>query len=475
MPLPALLFALTGAHAAEVQLEGFYRARGRAFDTLSLARDVVPAGDGVSERGALYAQHRLWLRPRVVLSDQVSVYAEFRGLDNVLWGQDRALYPSFTPYPADIFEYGLTAPRTLGGAAAVAPELDQQGTASGLDFTLWRAWGEVFTPYGRFTVGRVPLHWGLGIWLNDGVTTDPDFADYGDTTDRVMWEYLVQDQVYVRAAIDIPTENLIGRRDDTTSVNAAVAYRTEDITAGILLQYDRYGRDRADATSGFDLFTVDAAADIRLGKLHAAVEGVGHFGSGDLSGSNEATVFALGAAGDVSLDLEPWTLQLRGGFASGDGTDQNSTFNAYTFDRDYSVGMFLFEQPMPVLQDGTGVRTFDEVRSGTSISNAMFVKPQVTRRLLDGLDVYAAYLTARTARGVNDDSEEGPNNAGYGHELQLGISYKGIDHVELDGRAGAFIPGTFFRDGRNYLTGAGEQGAFNEPAFGAQLTGRITF
>ena len=418
MPLPALLLALaTPADAAEFQIEGFYRARARAFDTRSLTRDNAAA-----EGATAFVQHRLWLRPRIVLSDKVSLHMEFRGFDNVLWGQNPQVYDPFLSNVPDVFDYGLDAP----GADADRP--------LPLDFSLWRAWGEVHTSVGRFTVGRVPLHWGLGIWLNDGVSTNPAFSDFGDTTDRVMWEYLANEQVYVRAAVDVPVEGLLGADDDTTVVSGAVAYRTEDVTLGLLAQYDRVGGDRAENAEPFNMFTIDLAGEASLGGLHAAVEAVGHFGDGGLVEPNgtafpNQSVRAFGVAAEASLELEPFTAEIRGGFASGDN-DIDLTDNSrrtYAFDRDYSIGMFLFEQPLPVFTAGSDLNETD-VRTGPRIANAIFVAPTIRRELLDGLHAHVTYATARTASGEADvvtDLQGPSSNGGYGHEIQVGAQYLG--------------------------------------------------
>ena len=466
MPLYALLFAALGtAQAAEVQFEGFYRARARGFDTLSLTRDATLSPEG----GAFYAEHRLWLRPRFVLSDKVALYTEFLGLENVVWGTNPGQFDPFQDTVLPIFEYPLRAPGA--GSDGALP----------LDFQLWRAWAEVHTKFGRFTVGRVPLHWGLGIWLNDGVSVNPLFADYGDTTDRLMWEYLAAERLYVRAALDIAASGVLGAEDDQTTVSAAVAYRSEDITAGVLLQYDRTGPGRPGADA-LDVFTVDLAGEVTVGKLHAAIEAVGHFGSGDIINSadlvlDDQNIVSLGAAAEVSLDFDPWIGEIKGGFASGDATSANSDRRGYAFDRDYSVGMFLFEQPMPTLA-GASARDFSQVRSGTTISNALYVAPTIRRRLFDGMEARLTYLTARTAAGdersLLNDGAIG-TNAGYGHEVQLGVEYRGIDHVELDGRAGLFIPGTFFRNGYNVLTGDAAENSFGATAYGLQITGRVLF
>ncbi|MBX2796629.1 MAG: hypothetical protein KTR31_03135 [Myxococcales bacterium] len=447
------------ASAAEVQFEGFYRARARALDTLSLDRE-----NAQSEGLAAYVQHRLWLRPRFVLSDQVALFADIRALDGVAWGRQPSSYDDFTGSLSPVFEYGLQPPTT-----------DADDTSPPLDLSLWRAWGEIHTEVGRFTFGRVPLHWGLGLWLNDGVSVDPMFADHGDTTDRLMWEYLLQDQIYVRAAIDIPVQRFIGFEDDTMSYQVSAAYRTEDITAGVLVQYDR--TSRRDELEPLNIFTIDAAADITLGRLHGAAEVVGHFGGGDLeAGLENSNITALGAALHADLELDAFTASVRGGLATGDGTPNDLQLRTYTFDRDYSVGMFLFEHPLPTLaepqsaaNDDNQGRDFTSTRSGTAISNALFIKPTISREIVDGLYGRVSWLGARTAKGDNVTA----NNASYGNEFQLGASYAGIDHLELDAQLGVFLPGTFYSIDTTEAPFANT--GFDDTVVGFQLAGRIRF
>lgn len=464
MLLLAVLPALSGtASAAEVQLEGFYRARARALDSLTLDRE-----SGQNEGLAAFAQHRLWLKPRFLLSESVGLFTEIRGLDGVYWGQQPAAGETYLQPTPFVLEYDLQPPTS-----------DTDPSTQLSNITLWRAWGEVHTDFGRFTFGRVPLHWGLGIWLNDGIHVDPAFADNGDTTDRLMWELLIQEQFYVRLAVDIPTEQFVGFTDDTTSYNAAAAYRSEDITAGLLVQFDRTG-PRA-GLEPLSVFTVDGAADITLGPLQAAAEVVGHFGSGDLEGGfDDANITAIGAALDASLDNDPLKFNVRAGIATGDSTptgDQN--IRTYTFDRDFSVGMFMFEHPMPTLATGVnaaneinGGRDYEEVLTGSAISNALFLKPTVSYQILEGLQARVSWLGARTAQGANVGGAT--SNSGYGNEFQLGVEYLGIDHLELDGAFGVFLPGTVYSQLRTDIDQT-ELTGYDDAAFGFQLSTRIRF
>jgi hypothetical protein len=442
------------ASAAEVQVDGFYRARARAFDTLSLDRNLA-----ASEGLAAYAQHRLWLRPHFLITDQVSMHLDVRGLDGVYWGSQPAPVDPLLDDPAlQVFDYGLTAPTSATDESAPL-----------LDVTLWRAWGEVDTEIGRFTFGRVPLHWGTGMWLNDGVSLNPAFTDYGDTTDRVMWELLVRDQIYVRAAVDVPSERFISQVDDTTAFNGAVAYKAEDLTAGILLQVDRTA-PQDENTDAFTLFSIDGATDVTLGALHVAGEVVAQFGNGDLGQSNDAVVTSVGAVLEADLDLDPWAIHVQGGLATGDGDVADQRFKTFVFDRDYNIGLFLFEQPMPTLgaavaNDVNGGRDLDSVLTGNAVNNALFVKPSVSRSIVDGFDVHAAWLGARVAKL----SVDAPRSS-YGMEFQLGADYEAIEHFQVGLLGGLFLPGSYFS-----AFGNGEDFVYDDPAFGFQLFGRVSF
>ncbi|MEN0067178.1 MAG: hypothetical protein AAGA48_33915 [Myxococcota bacterium] len=459
-----LVLMLAGlADAAEVQFEGFYRARARAFDSLSL----VPPAQDASQGASLFAQHRLWLRPRFVLTDEVSLYTEFRGLDGVLWGGETAPEAVFAEDLAalDADGYEQVFELTHGRAAL--------RDASRSPFSIWRAWGEVNTDIGRFTFGRVPLHWGMGIWLNDGLSTMPMFSDFGDTTDRLMWEQLFQ-SVFVRFAVDVPLEGLLGESDDRYALTGAVAYRTEDIEAGLLVQYDRtegVGQEGGDPF-GLGIFTADGTVDASLGPISAEAEAVVHIGqTPDTSiQQNEAnrSVFAVGAAAELSLDADPFALSLMGGFASGDQPGRDDTtrrFRGFAFDPDFSPGLFMFEQPLPTVTLAPGA---EDPRTPGQVANAIFVSPKVSRRLVEGLTAEASWLFGTTARRLDQAGER----ATYGNEFQIGAHYDGIQHLRLDGRAAVFLPGSVYTT--QALDDDGNV-SFSRTSFGFQLGARIDF
>ncbi len=117
------------------------------------------------------ANLRFRFEPTLNVSEDVRIHSQIDVLDNVVLGG--------TP---DSLSSPLSPLAVLSGT--------QISPAAGLN-TVWRdairvkrVWGEVMTPLGQLSFGRMPNHVGMGITHNDGDGIDMDF---GDTVDRVMF------------------------------------------------------------------------------------------------------------------------------------------------------------------------------------------------------------------------------------------------------------------------------------------------
>lgn len=449
--LTAAMFSPSLVQAAEVKVEGFYQLRTRLFDTLSLDRTTE-----FSEGLAWNHQHRLWLRPSFFITDEVALKVDVRGLDGVSWGQDRLVVEDATlnPLLGDLFSDTLNPPFSEDGERPS-------------DISLWRAWGEVNTKAGTFRFGRQPLHWGKGIWQNDGLALNTDF---GDSADRLSWEHLVKD-VWVQLAVDVNAEGLVNATDDTTSFNAAVGYRSETIEGGVNMQYRRSGGPAAEGA--FDLFTVDAAFKAELGIVGLDSEFIGRFGGGDLSESvTNVRVQQVGGVLDLNLNLPRLEVGVEAGFATGDGDAADGKFTAFTFDPDYNVGLFMFEQPMPTLRDDVAAsgRAEDLALTGRALSNALYLRPRGSYKVIPkGLWLDGYVLTGRVAKV--SDAVKAQGRQGYGYEFGLGLRWTGTRHLELAGLAGAYVPGSYQTAYTDEIFVEG----FRAPAFGGQLLSRIRF
>lgn len=135
------------------------------------------------------ANMRLRLEPTFNLDEGTSVHVQADVYDNLVLGS--------TPVGMDLGAgYDDMNPPPVG---AFNTEQDPavRGKNSDRDaITIKRAWAEVAVPLGILKFGRMPNHWGMGIYANSGGrdpihgTYDYD-GDYGDTVDRVSFSAVI--------------------------------------------------------------------------------------------------------------------------------------------------------------------------------------------------------------------------------------------------------------------------------------------
>ena len=449
--LCALLTGPLTAQAAEVTFDGYYRARARVFDTLSLDRSL-----SVSEGMSASMEHRVWLRPTFALNDQVTTYVDLLALDGVVWGQETVAPNAY-----------LTGVPTFSDSLAAPLASTESGNA---DITAWRAWARVQAGNSRFHFGRMPLHWASGMWRNDGTSQQQMLANHGDTADRFAWEMLVEEEFFVGLAMDVKSQGYLNEKDEEIGYSGHLVFRNETTEAGFMSEY----RHTASASPNerFNLFTLDVTAGAEMGNLDVRLEAVGQFGGGALPEIGDGvSVTSFGALLELGLISDPWIIDLDVGLATGDEDPNDLQFKTFTFDRDYSVGLFLFEQPMPTLaatvaSDVNGGRDQDYVATGDALANAVFLRPQLSRKLGKGWTAEASTLFAWAAKLP----ESMVDQRSYGIEFGTGLTYTGIEHLEFSARASALNPGTHYANLPNEL-----DASFGEMAVGAQLGGLVRF
>ena len=449
--VPLLALPIT-AEAAELIFDGHYRARGQAFNSLSLADPDVNTN---AEGAAVYADHRFRLQPTWLMSDRVSVTTQIDLLPYTMWGEEAVNDAATDPARS-------LAPDVLSNTVQ-PPTSDGAATLSNLQVT--RVYGEVQTDYGQLRFGRMPMAWGSGMVFNDG--NDP-WQEFGDTVDRVQFTGRAG-EVYLQGGFETNVENFRNAGDDVWGVSGAVLYQSEKAGIGIYNLYRRYNHD----DSRFGLFTTDLWAQASAGPLEIEAEFAGQFGNGDLSqGINDARILAFGAMLDASMAFDRLSVGLGGGLATGDKDNTDNEYRTFTFDPDFNLTLFLFEEPMPTLlptvqNDANGGRDTDAVRTGYALSNALYARPNVGYTVSDTLETNLSFFIARAA--ALPDDEEG--NSYYGSEVNGRIIWSPYAHFQLNTLVGVFLPGQHFS---NY-TDEDLGGNFEQPAFGTQILGTVFF
>jgi len=165
-----------------VELDGYLRFRGQLANDLQLGAGTdkfgyyyypSPIFDPNGRTTLATANMRLRVEPTLNVSEHIRVRAQLDVLDNYAYGSStsRAFDAPFSPYPVPF--YGSS--RLVSSSD---PRLDRDPIQPK------RAWGEVQTPVGLLSFGRMPSAWGLGILTHAGGGLDDD---YGDTVDRLQF------------------------------------------------------------------------------------------------------------------------------------------------------------------------------------------------------------------------------------------------------------------------------------------------
>ena len=162
------------------------------------------------------ANMRLRLEPVFNIDEDTSVHVQADVLDNLVLGSTpigqnlSGVYNDSTNRPP-VGAFSNTQGNVVNGINSVSDAI-----------VVKRAWAEVGVPLGILKAGRMPNHWGMGLWANGGgkdpISGDYNYnGDYGDTVDRVSFSAQIPGTpLHAMIASDWDSTRLISSQ---TSVN----------------------------------------------------------------------------------------------------------------------------------------------------------------------------------------------------------------------------------------------------------------
>lgn len=346
---------------------------------------------------------------------------------------------------------------------------------------------------GAFRVGQQTSQWGLGLLANDGAS-DPQAGDFGQQHfGNLTYRALLAARPFYglhgnwRAFETILAADLIVRDNfgefskGDRAFQGVLALRFNKDADNNIGVYAVYRNQRnvfvTDGGKATDAFIVDLAGKWQLLKrrsreFHVGFELVGITGTTTQArneNSDLLKVAQLGFALKSRYRVGRATIYLDGGFASGDQNPADDRVENFRFDRDYKVGLILFDQVM-AYQSGRGaVRASDPSLTGIapegadlvgtagSITGAWYLFPRIKISMSDWLDAYGGPLFAFSTAKLTDPFNSrvgggtainplGGNPGMYlGTELDLGLQarFKPIPELQftLTGEGGLFLPG----------------------------------
>ena len=476
----AALAAAGPAFAAEVRVDGSYRMR------LDLNSNYLL--DPSTRIGqTAYAEHRLRLTPKIVEEGQIEIQASFDILSGLIAGD---LAPSFQ-------ELGYTERSQHNGTRA-----------QGFDFR--HLFAKLRMPVGIFEIGQMPSDWGMGVLTSGGNQEEgPDFGDirFGDIVDRILFATrplrflgprnhlartvaiaLAGDLIYRDRYAQLATSNGTGGLtwgDTAWQVLAALVYDpSPDSRAGLYVTR----RIQSYAANGGDLhvwtFDFHARTLFPLGSfggiLSLEAEGVEIWG-GTSHGANlnslvtNAKVAQQGAAARALVSRGPVEAEIEGGYASGDANPFDGASTGFQFNRDYKVGMVLFDEVLLFQSQNAARRIADPRLSGRppvgidllptegAVTNALYLKPTLRYSppvFGNRFRLVGSVLFARAAQLPTDPFQSyvsstqlnvfGANpGRDYGVEIDGAIAYRtrlaDPFGLEIGLQAGHLFPGNAFR------------------------------
>lgn len=160
---------------------------GTVLDTMAAGGRNPAQSCSVKNQGG--ANLRFRLQPILNVSDQVRVLGQIDVFDNTIMGSTPDSLAGLERYSRSMNTTGMETTNLPPGVAPAEglsntqypPEVGQNGFVSSIRAK--RAWAEIDTEFGSIRFGRMPWHWGRGIFYNDGNCAD---CNVGTTVDRVM-------------------------------------------------------------------------------------------------------------------------------------------------------------------------------------------------------------------------------------------------------------------------------------------------
>jgi len=468
--------------AGDVRWEGNYRAEGLRV----MSPELSDSGNSKA-----YMLHHLTLKPTIDAYDGLTIHTRFDIMNNSRYPNDQV---------GQVFGAGLNS---QPGGTPAAPTATQPGTGTNAsnsntisrqqraDFIaineLYANWAHEF---GLLTVGRVPMHFGLGIMFNAGHGPFDHWLE-----NRDMAAYTLQfGNFSVMPAIAKTYEGLFDQEDDINDYILHISYENPEteLVVGAIYQARRStsGANSNDTpapiagptaaqNSNYEVDSYNVYVSQWVENIKVSFE-LG-FQSGELGlVANGQPVVHDAFGGVLNLSWTPeksrWGAELDLGYASGDDPSNESSYGGYVFNRNYDVAFLLFNHPMgqadffrtAYLRNNATAGAVTTFAAGNSldteaISNTIFASAGVHYRWAEKYDIEGRFTYAM----LDKDPLQTNVDLDVGMELDLSLKYEPFKGIQWINRAGVFLPGAAFRGGTNNFS--------TNTAIGIETKAAITF
>lgn len=460
-----LLFVARSTPALDVKYDGYFRSRGNFYNNLDLDRKRSPANRA-------YTDLRFRLDPTFYLSDKIRVKTSLNFIDGPLGGNPFRGQPYNNPAesynrlidpneaeaiigrPDSTYSDSKTA---YSGIYAGDGQVDSSGLSS---LQVRRVWGEFDMSFGTLKIGRMPNHWGMGIFANAG---DDPYQEVGSTRDRIVFDTSFG-SYYIRPGAGWLIEGALDQADDDFyEFFTQFGRKSENQDIGIYLSHTTQDGSQIPPTgtsaftnteTSYWAFDFYAQRDFSVVNLMAETALL----SGKYMGRD---LVALNAA--VRADWKSnsrWSMLTEAGYSSGTSRSDtaNNDIKTFAFSRDYDISLLVFEEALPGgkytrQSNGTYSSTPTSPHSG-AISNAIYGRVRIAH---DTEEYFKPALNIVVPMAAKETAST--QGALYGVEYDLITLWPINSYWTADLSFGHFIPGAFYegvsRSNSAYLVRAG--------------------
>lgn len=443
----ALLFSIAPASAGDIKWEGTYR-----FEALKLFDPNMNGGTNKS-----YILHHLTLKPTITAYDGLTIHSRFDILNNSNYPNDQL---------GQTFGSGVNTrnPISAGTNMSDANAISDQQRAELIAVNeIYANWVHEF---GVLTVGRAPMHFGLGMTFNGGFGM---FDHWLENRDMIAYK-VVMGNFSAMPVLAKTYEGILDQEDDVNDFILQINYENPEteLEVGVIYQARRStanvnSNDTPPAAVGAPTGTLVGNYEVNSYNIFVSqwVDAVKvafelGFASGNTGigvGGTEIKQDGFGGAVKVSWTPETskWGALLDLGFASGDDPNTPGTYEGYTFDQNYDIAFILFNHPVgrADLFRSSYVRN-TAVDASTAfdteaISNTMFASAAGLYKITDKFKLetrltYAQLSAEPLQRNVDKN---------VGLELDLTLKYEPFKGFQWINRGGVLFPGAAFEGGTN--------------------------
>lgn len=437
-----------------------------------------------------YLLHHLVLTPKLVAADGLTLYSRLDVFNDPNFGINPTT-GQVNSVAGDVIGAGpnrgaVSGNTPSGTTGNDSNTLSRTQTAGNVAITaLYASWAQEF---GQLVVGRTPVHFGLGTAFNAG---NGAFDHYIDTKDLIGYK-VVLGNLFLFPMIGKVNEGVLGEEDDVNDYLVHVQYENPETELALGLLYQirvatfagndtpvggdigGAGSTRADGSKQtlMGVYASQKTGDFRIG-VEADIL------SGDTgirtAGGQGVGLNSFSVAGEIDWAPQESTTTagIKLGLISGDDPGTADTYEGFVFNRNYDVGMLMFNHPLGqrdflrtglVRGSASNPSSVNNDIDSEGMSNAIYFAPHLQLQWKPNLSYGATLLYAM----LNKEPLAGGDTAkDLGFELDLNVTYKPYDRLSWITEVGMLLPGAAWKGGSQNLE--------NKFAYGVTTKAAISF